>query len=84
MECPHGIPDSACSICLGKVRYGVSVWITHGGSAFHSHPDCEFIESGQQHAERLGHSTWSVEEVALGTAQRLRREPCLGCYPRAV
>lgn len=76
-ECVHGLPEGCCSYC--KHAGEGSVWISGGGGVFHRDCDCEGLIDGQRAVERRGGEPDDVIQVAMATALRLSREPCLVC-----
>jgi hypothetical protein len=76
-ECAHGLERAWCSYC-GHASEG-SVWISDGGAAFHKDRDCEALADGQRRVERWGGQASEVHQVAVATALRLSRQPCLVC-----
>lgn len=78
----HGIAAQTCAACKAKSKFGSTVWITTGGSAFHRKPKCEYLVSGQEKVLSKGGSTDVPESVQVGLAQTKGYHPCLLCYPR--
>ena len=54
------------------------VWITYGGSCFHSTPDCPALAEGQAKARASGFQAWRVVSTTPARAQGRRR--CLVCH----
>lgn len=81
-ECIHGLELEFCHMCKAPPA-GIPerVWITAGGSHFHSRRDCETLDSGQTEAHDLGYRTHERRQVGWSSVSDTRA-PCRNCLPR--
>jgi len=77
--CRHDLAIAQCSTC--KYDGESDVYITDGGAAFHSRPDCPALESGQRAVERRGGDIAEVRRVRRGSSELADRQPCIVCFP---
>ena len=68
---------SYCARCKPS-PFPETVYVTRGGSAFHSRRD-DCLQSGQEFVEAKGGSAAPIESVNRRTAARRNYQTCLGC-----
>ena len=78
-ECKHLIPLSQCSTCQHDGK--PDVFVTAGGSAFHSNPQCSALQMGQRSVERRGGDSAEIERVSRSSMKLAERQPCIVCKP---
>ena len=71
------LPSSQCSICSSRLPQ--SVWITDGGAAYHARETCEWLQKGQDYANRLGFRTHTPRKVSRVRAEDEGYVPCRAC-----
>ncbi len=78
-ECIHGLEGDSCHMCKAPpVGIPKTVWITAGGSHFHSRGDCETLDSGQNDAKDRGYRLHDRRQVGWSTVSDTRA-PCRNC-----
>jgi hypothetical protein len=74
-ECRHGIPAEWCTLCT----HPGAVYVTAGGTHYHSDPRCESLRDGQDAVVRRGGTPAPIERVSGSTAREDGRDPCRRC-----
>ena len=77
--CRHEVERNQCNICKDDDK--PDVYITAGGSAFHSRPDCPALAIGQRSVERRGGDAAEVRRVRRNSGEVVGRQPCHVCLP---
>jgi hypothetical protein len=79
-DCVHGLAPSMCHMCKAPpLGIPSNVWVTAGGSHFHSRWDCETLDSGQLEARDLGYQTHDRRQVGWSSVSDTRA-PCRNCF----
>jgi hypothetical protein len=92
-KCRRGIGAGKYSLDLGlwlETVYEINepdsqsrVWITDGGTKYHSVRDCKGMRDGQEYARRKGKETYNPQFVPIRRAAFVMGlMPCLVCKPR--
>lgn len=80
--CKHGIDIRCCAICKATATYGSRVFVSGGGSVFHSKNNCWAMEKGKRWVAERGGTEAETEWVDVGRALGENRQPCAICYRR--
>ena len=78
--CRHALDWTKCVVCGdGIVGY---VYITGGGTHFHTTPDCTALVQGQEKVRRRGGNQEPIEAAHTMSGVVDRRVPCRACAQR--
>jgi len=75
-ECRHGIPAEWCSICA----HPRTVYISAGGTHYHSDPRCPSLRSGQDQVIARGGVPAPIVNVSESRALEDGRDRCHTCW----
>jgi len=74
-ECRHGIPAVWCSLCA----HPRTVYVTAGGTHYHTDPRCESLRDGQNAVVMRGGTPAPIVSVPEAAAWEDGRDPCRRC-----
>jgi hypothetical protein len=74
-ECKHGLDIDFCHAC----KHDRTVYLTGGGSAYHSRIDCEHLDEGQELVRHRGGVPAAKQTSSESQAITLGRRPCRHC-----
>lgn len=78
--CAHGVRFGRCRVCCPSAS--TFIYISAGGTHFHSTPTCRSLESGQLKVERRGGEVSEIEAVNPYDGRLTERDPCRSCGVR--
>lgn len=71
------LPPAQCGHSIAGPSF---VYVSGGGSCYHSMVDCPALVEGQDEAERQGMRRHEVTSVAMARAVEMGREACAVCF----